>query len=79
MPWKIISKRGQTNQWIRLDHELALTWDQSLKQDEYNCIVKLVQTDFSYGYEYVHNDEICSGEVVMGIQNICDICQSRSI
>ena len=49
------------------------------KPDEHNCVVKSVQTDFPYSYEYVDNDEICSGEVVMGIQNICDICQSRSI
>ena len=54
-------------------------WGQSLKPDEYNRVVKSIQTDFSYGYEYVDNDEICSGEVVLGIQNICDICQSRSI
>ena len=36
-------------------------WGQSLKPDEYNCIVKSVQTDFPYSYEYVDNDEICSG------------------
>ena len=32
--------------------------DQSLKPDEYNCVVKSVQTDFSYDYEYVGNAEI---------------------
>ena len=32
--------------------------DQSLKLDEYNYVVKSVQTDFSYGYEYVGNTEI---------------------
>ena len=37
---------------------LPYYWDQSLKQDEYNCIVKLVQTDFSYRYKYVGKLEI---------------------
>ena len=37
---------------------LPYYWDQSLKQDEYNCIVKLVQTDFPYGYKYVGKLEI---------------------
>ena len=33
-------------------------WDKSLKNDELNCVVKSVQTDFPYGYEYVGNAEI---------------------
>ena len=33
-------------------------WDQSLKLDEYNCVVKSIQADFSYGCEYVGNAEI---------------------
>ena len=33
-------------------------WGQSLKPDEYNCIVKSVQTDFPYDYEYVGKFEI---------------------
>ncbi|MBP5699880.1 MAG: hypothetical protein J6W71_03420, partial [Methanobrevibacter sp.] len=33
-------------------------WDQSLVPDVNNCVVKSVQTDFPYGYEYVGNAEI---------------------
>ena len=37
---------------------MSYYWDKSLKPDEYNYVVKSVQTDFSYGYEYVGNTEI---------------------
>ena len=48
-------KRINEFDWIM---NMRYYWDQSLKPDEYNCVVKSVQTDFPYGYEYVGNAEI---------------------
>ena len=48
-------KRINEFDWIM---NMSYYWDKSLKPDEYNYIVKSVQTDFSYGYEYVGNTEI---------------------
>ena len=48
-------KKTNEFDWIM---NMRYYWDQSLKPDEYNCVVKSVQTDFPYGYEYVGNAEI---------------------
>ena len=48
-------KRINEFDWIM---NMSYYWDKSLKPDEYNYIVKSVQTDFSYGCEYVGNAEI---------------------
>jgi hypothetical protein len=48
-------KRINEFDWIM---SIPYYWDQSLKLDEYNCVVKSIQTDFPYGYEYVGNAEI---------------------
>ena len=48
-------KRTNEFDWIM---NMRYYWDQSLKPDEDNCVVKSVQTDFPYGYEYVGNAEI---------------------
>ena len=48
-------KRTNEFDWIM---NMRYYWDQSLKPDENNCVVKSVQTDFPYGYEYVGNAEI---------------------
>ena len=48
-------KRINELDWIM---NMSYYWDKSEKPDEYNYVVKSVQTDFSYGYEYVGNTEI---------------------
>ena len=48
-------KRINKFNWIM---NIPHCWGQSLKPDEYNCIVKSVQTDFLYSYKYVCNAEI---------------------
>lgn len=42
-------------EWIM---NLRYYWDLQLTPDKENCVVKSVQTDFPYGYEYVGNAEI---------------------
>lgn len=54
----LISKNIQeinSFEWIM---QLRYYWDNSLKPDKFDCIVRSVQTDFPYGYEYVGNAEI---------------------
>ena len=48
-------KRINKFNWIM---NIPHCWGQSLKPDEYNCIVKSIQTDFLYSYKYVCNAEI---------------------
>ena len=48
-------KRINEFDWIM---NMRYYWDKSLKPNELNCVVKSVQTDFPYGYEYVGNAEI---------------------
>ena len=54
-------KRINEFEWIM---NMRYYWDKSLEskekeeEDKFNCVVKSVQTDFPYGYEYVGNAEI---------------------
>jgi dynein heavy chain len=54
----LVSKNIQRTNAFDWIMQMRYYWDQSLKPDEYNCVVKSVQTDFPYGYEYVGNAEI---------------------
>jgi dynein heavy chain len=54
----LVSKNIQKTNAFDWIMQMRYYWDQSLKPDEYNCVVKSVQTDFPYGYEYVGNAEI---------------------
>ena len=54
----LVSKGVSTTKAFEWIMNLRYYWDFCLTPDKENCVVKSVQTDFPYGYEYVGNAEI---------------------
>ena len=54
----LVAKGVSTTKAFEWIMNLRYYWDLQLTPDQENCVVKSVQTDFPYGYEYVGNAEI---------------------